>query len=86
MGRCGKSATVINATSDADLRCDIAPISGALDAIARITPVEFRFNFVEGDNLHYGVPTQQLKDAGLGDVVKKQSNGHLVVEYIFALF
>ena len=75
------SATVFNATSDETLKCDIAPISGALDTISRISPVEFRFNFVENDKLHYGVIAQQLQDAGLGDIVKTQSSGSLAVEY-----
>ena len=75
------SATVFNATSDETLKCDIAPISGALDTISRIAPVEFRFNFVENDKLHYGVLAQQLQDAGLGDIVKTQSSGSLAVEY-----
>jgi hypothetical protein len=75
------SGTVFNATSDETLKCDIAPISGALDTISRIEPVEFRFNFVENDKLHYGVLAQQLRDAGLGDIVKTQSSGSLSVEY-----
>jgi hypothetical protein len=74
-------ATAFNATSDATLKCDIAPISGALDTISRITPVEYRFNFFENDTLHYGVLAQELEENGLGDIVRHGENGKLAVEY-----
>ena len=74
-------ATAFNATSDATLKRDIAPISGALDSISRITPVEYRFNFLDSDTLHYGVLAQDLEEKGLGDIVRHGKNGKLAVEY-----
>jgi hypothetical protein len=74
-------ATGFIATSDATLKCDIAPISGALSTISRLTPVEYRFNFLDNDTLHYGVLAQDLENKGLGDIVRYGENGKLAVEY-----
>jgi hypothetical protein len=68
------------ATSDATLKTDIAPISGALQKIVKIDPVEFKFNFVENDCTHYGVLAQQLEESGL-DCMVERGGEHLSVEY-----
>jgi hypothetical protein len=73
-------AVAFNATSDATLKTDIAPITGALDKLCRITPVEYKFNFLDDDSTHYGVLAQQLKESGL-DCMVKQNGEHLAVEY-----
>ena len=74
-------ASAFNATSDATLKRDIVPISGALDTISRITPVEYRFNLLDNETLHYGVLAQELEEKGLGDIVRHGNNGKLAVEY-----
>jgi hypothetical protein len=68
------------ATSDVTLKTDIAPISGALQKIVKIDPVEFKFNFVENDCTHYGVLAQQLQESGF-DFMVERAGEHLSVEY-----
>jgi hypothetical protein len=69
-----------NATSDAALKTDIAPITDALDKVSKINAVAFKFKFIENDCTHFGVLAQQLEDNGLECMVKR-GDKHLAVEY-----
>lgn len=73
-------AVAFNATSDATLKTEIAPITGALDKLDMIDAVEYKFNFVENDRLHFGVLAQQLEESGL-DFMVNRNGSHLSVEY-----
>ncbi len=42
--------------------------------------MQYRFNFIEGDTLRYGVLAQDLQANGLGHIVKTNDQG-LAVDY-----
>ncbi len=76
------SAVSFNSTSDASVKKDIQPIDNALKKINAIDAYEYRFNFIENDQLRYGVLAQDLKEAGLGNLVSEDhESGKLKVDY-----
>lgn len=68
------------ALSDATLKSDVSPIGDPLRLLNLLDPVQYKFNHIQDDTIHYGVLAQDLQEQGLGSMVHNV-NGHLAVNY-----
>lgn len=80
------TATGTCCASDAQLKKNIAPVSGALGTIQRMRGVRYEWRHEEHPNLtfdpgtHYGIIAQEVQDV-LPEIVSKRENGYLGVDY-----
>lgn len=74
------TCTQLIATSDATLKRDVEPISDPLGKLNLLDPVQYKFNYNDDNQTHYGVLAQDLQEQGLGNIVH-EVNGHLAVNY-----
>ena len=70
----------IQATSDARLKEDFAPITSAIDRLCKLDAFTYSFKSDTNHERHAGLIAQQVKDV-LPEAVKEDENGYLSIDY-----
>lgn len=80
---CAGSMTAIDfqATSDRNLKTEIAELVDPLEQLDGINAYSYKFNFIENDHLRYGVMAQELEENGLAHMVSTDPSGAKRVDY-----